>query len=124
MLKRQKEMEQALKNDGPQAMPAILAILSQQRSTIETILKAEVIFANMPDLGARETPGQRMAETQAYFSKLIEGAPPEVRAWILRAMTEPAPAGAPELRHCETETPGFSKTGPENNGDCRIPEAG
>jgi len=119
MLTRQKEMEKALKNDGPAAMPALLTIMAQQRSTIETMLKAEVVFANMPSIGPQDTPQTRAAEVEAYFSKLIEGAPQEVRDWILRRMT----GEAPELRHCETETPGDSGEAPKNNGNRRNSEA-
>jgi hypothetical protein len=111
MLKCQKEMETALKDDGPQAMPAILAILGEQRKTIEAILKAEVVFANMP-AGAQETPQQRAAEIRAYFSKLIEGAPPEVRDWILKRMTG-------ESRQRAKEQPEISEKAPEKNDDCR-----
>jgi hypothetical protein len=119
MLDRQKAMERAFRDDGPAATPAILLILGEQRKTIEAILKAEVVFANMPSTAAQETPRQRAAEIRAYFTKLIEGAPQEVRDWVLRRMAGLAPAGTPELRHCETETPGVSGQAPENNGNCR-----
>jgi hypothetical protein len=122
MLDRQKAMEKTLKDDGPQAMPALLTIMAQQRSTIETMLKAEVVFAHMPNAGDQETPEQRAAETRAYFRRIMECLTPAAQEELLRAMTEPAPAPGQEPRHCEKETPTFSGQTSENNGDCRVPE--
>jgi hypothetical protein len=98
MLDRLKAMENALKDDGPVAMPAVVALLDQQRKTIEALLKAEVVFANMPVAGQQ---GQSR---------------------VLRIIV--VDARVPELRHRETKTPGVSGQGPENNDNRRDQEAG
>jgi hypothetical protein len=90
MLGRQKEMEKALKDDGPQAMPAILAILGEQRKTIEAILKAEVVFANMPvgPTDMRVYAGAVKAEAEAFLAQLLPRLTEPARAEVLKAITE------------------------------------
>jgi hypothetical protein len=86
-LTRLKEMERTLQDDGPQAMPAITALLGEQRKTIEAILKAEVVFANMPSASVQETPQQRAAEIRAYFQGLLGKLSPAAKDELLKLMT-------------------------------------
>jgi hypothetical protein len=90
MLGRQKEMEKALQDDGPQAMPAILAILGEQRKTIEAIIKAEVVFANMPagPTDMRVYAGAVKAEAEAFLAQLLPRLTEPARAEVLKAITE------------------------------------
>ncbi len=90
MLKRQQAMERAFQDDGPAATPAILAILGEQRKTIEAILKAQVVFANMP-ARAEEPAQQRAARGKAYWTWLLDNLSPAAREEVLKLNTERNP---------------------------------